>query len=64
MSRKLTPVGLRELAAQCRVEAKRPGVGSRTAIVLFLTANKLEESADRHLQQAAALERLEADRAP
>ena len=64
MSRKLSPVGLRELAAQCRVEAKRPGVGSRTAIVLFLTANKLEESADRHVCQAAALERLEADRAP
>lgn len=62
-SRNISPVGLRELAAQCRVEAKRPGVEIRTAIVLFLTADKLEESADRHVYQAAALERLEAKRA-
>lgn len=63
MSRNLTPVSLRELAARCRVEARRPGVPSQTAIVLFLTSHKLEASADRHVHQAAALERSEAKRA-
>lgn len=61
--RNLSPVSLRELAARCRVEARRPGVPAQTMIVLFLTSHKLEASADRHLHQAAVLERSEAKRA-
>jgi hypothetical protein len=62
-SRNLSPVSTRELAARCRDEARRPGVPTQTAILLFLTSHRLEASADRHLHQAAVLERSEAKRA-
>lgn len=62
-SRNLSAISMRELAAQCRAEARRPGVDNRTAMILLVTANRLESSADRHVYQAAALERLEAKRA-
>lgn len=62
-SQNLSPISHRELAAQCLVEAKRPGIPVTTSIVLFLASHKLEASADRHVYQAAALEKAEARRA-
>lgn len=60
--RNLSPMSMRELAARCRAEAKEPGIPNRTAILLILASQKLEQSADRHVYQAVALERAEAER--
>lgn len=56
------PLGIREVADQCRRRAALDTTDNMTAIVLLIAAKALEQQADRLIRQAHTLEHLEAVR--
>jgi hypothetical protein len=57
---KLAPLGLREVAEQCRRRARLDTSDNMTAIVLLLAAKAIEQQADRLILLAHTLEQSEA----
>lgn len=57
---RLAPLGLREVAEQCRRRARLDTTDNMTAIVLLLAAKMIEQQADRVVRLAHDLEQLEA----
>jgi phosphate uptake regulator len=56
----LAPLGLREVAEQCRRRARLDTSDNMTAIVLLLAAKAIEQQADRLILLAHTLEQSEA----
>jgi len=54
------PLGLREVAEQCRRRARLDTSDNMTAIVLLLAAKAIEQQADRLILLAHTLEQSEA----
>ena len=59
---RLAPLGLREVAEECRRRARLDTTDNMTAIVLLLAAKTIEQQADRIIRLAHDLEHLEATR--
>ena len=59
---RLAPLGLREVAEECRRRARLDTTDNMTAIVLLLAAKTIEQQADRIIRLAHDLEHLEAAR--
>jgi|LakMenEpi03Aug12_release.lakeMendotaPanAssembly.Ray.scaffolds.fasta_scaffold5599840_1 phosphate uptake regulator len=57
---RLAPLGLREVAEQCRRRARLDNTDNMTAIVLLLAAKAIEQQADRLIRLAHNLEQTEA----
>ena len=57
---RLAPLGLREVAEQCRRRARLDTTDNMTAIVLLLAAKAIEQQADRLIRLAHNLEQTEA----
>jgi phosphate uptake regulator len=57
---RLAPLGLREVAEQCRRRARLDNTDNMTAIVLLLAAKAIEQQADRIVRLAHDLEQMEA----
>lgn len=57
---RLAPLGLREVAEQCRGRARLDTTENMTAIVLLLAAKMIDQQADRIVRLAHDLEQLEA----
>ena len=57
---RLAPLGLREVAEQCRRRARLDTSDNMTAIVLLLAAKAIEQQADRLILLAHTLEQSEA----
>jgi phosphate uptake regulator len=57
---KPAPLGLREVAEQCRRRARLDTSDNMTAIVLLLAAKAIEQQADRLILLAHTLEQSEA----
>ncbi len=57
---RLAPLGLREVAEQCRCRARLDTTENMTAIVLLLAAKMIDQQADRIVRLAHDLEQLEA----
>lgn len=58
----LAPLGVRDIAAECRRRARLDTTENMTAIVLLLAAKAIEQQADRLIQIAHAIEQKEARR--
>lgn len=58
----LAPLGVRDIAAECRRRARMDTTENMTAIVLLLAAKAVERLADRVVLQAHAAEQREAAR--
>lgn len=56
----LAPLSPREIAEQCRHQARLPTTPNTAAIVLLLAAKFLEQSLDRNVRLASLLEQTEA----
>jgi phosphate uptake regulator len=57
---RIAPLGLREVAEQCRCRARLDNTDNMTAIVLLLAAKAIEQQADRLIRLAHNLEQTEA----
>jgi phosphate uptake regulator len=57
---RIAPLGLREVAEQCRRRARLDNTDNMTAIVLLLAAKAIEQQADRLIRLAHNLEQTEA----
>ena len=56
----LAPLSPREIAEQCRAQARLPTTPNLAAITLLLAAKFLEQSLDRNVRLASLLEQTEA----
>lgn len=56
----LAPLGVRDIAAECRRRARLDSTDNMTAIVLLLACKMLEQQADRLVCLAHSIEQSEA----